>query len=52
MKQKRPAKPPLSIATRAIHGNKLYAYKGPVSTPIYQTSTYRCETSEDAIRYA
>jgi len=52
MKQKRPAKPPLSIATRAIHGNKLYAYKGPVSTPIYQTSTYRFETSEDAIRYA
>jgi cystathionine beta-lyase/cystathionine gamma-synthase len=42
----------LSIATRAIHGNKLYAYKGPVATPIYQTSTYRFETSEDAIRYA
>ncbi len=41
-----------SIATRAIHGNKLYAFKGPVATPIYQTSTYRFETSEDAIRYA
>lgn len=44
--------PQLSLATRAIHGNKLYAYKGPVSTPIYQTSTYRFATSEDAIRYA
>ncbi len=42
----------ISLATRAIHGNKLYAYKGPVATPIYQTSTYRFETSEDAIRYA
>src|SRR5512147_1535219 len=42
----------LSLATRAIHGKKTYAYKGPVSTPIYQTSTYRFETSEDAIRYA
>ncbi len=52
MKQKQPSKAPLSLATRAIHGNKLYAYKGPVSTPIYQTSTFRFETSEDAIRYA
>jgi cystathionine beta-lyase/cystathionine gamma-synthase len=52
MKRKPSTKPPLSIATRAIHGNKLYAYKGPVSTPIYQTSTYRFETSEDAVRYA
>jgi len=42
----------LSIATRAIHGDKLYAFKGPVATPIYQTSTYRFETSEDAVRYA
>ncbi|MCI0707843.1 MAG: aminotransferase class I/II-fold pyridoxal phosphate-dependent enzyme [Ignavibacteriae bacterium] len=42
----------LSIATRAIHGNKLYPYKGPVSLPIYQTSTYRFESSEDAVRYA
>ena len=42
----------LSLATRAIHGSKLYAFKGPVATPIYQTSTYRFETSEDAIRYA
>jgi cystathionine beta-lyase/cystathionine gamma-synthase len=51
---KRSQKPtkPLTIATRAIHGTKLYAYKGPVATPIYQTSTYRFETSEDAIRYA
>ncbi|MGB2868743.1 MAG: PLP-dependent aspartate aminotransferase family protein [Bacteroidota bacterium] len=42
----------LSLSTRAIHGNKLYAFQGPVSTPIYQTSTYRFETSDDAIRYA
>jgi hypothetical protein len=42
----------LSVATRAIHGSKLYAFKGPVATPIYQTSTYRFETSEDAVRYA
>lgn len=41
-----------SIATRAIHGKKLYAYQGPVSTPIYQTSTYRFKNSSDAIRYA
>jgi len=42
----------LSISTRAIHGDKLYAYKGPVSLPIYQTTTYRFDSSEDAIRYA
>jgi cystathionine beta-lyase/cystathionine gamma-synthase len=42
----------LSLSTRAIHGDKLYAYKGPVSLPIYQTSTYRFDTSEDAVRYA
>ena len=37
---------------RAIHGKQLFAFKGPVATPIYQTSTYRFETSEDAIKYA
>jgi len=41
-----------TLATRAIHGNKLYAYKGPVSLPIYQTTNYRFETSDDAVRYA
>lgn len=41
-----------SIATRSIHGKKLYAYKCPVVTPIYQTSTYRFENSNDAVRYA
>lgn len=41
-----------SVATRAIHGKKLYPYKGPVATPIYQTSTYRFENSNDAVRYA
>ena len=43
---------PLSIATLAIHGKHLYAFKGPVASPIYQTSTYRFENSKDAIRYA
>jgi cystathionine beta-lyase/cystathionine gamma-synthase len=52
MKQRKNSDGTLSLATRAIHGSKLYAYKGPVSTPIYQTSTYRFETSEDAIRFA
>jgi methionine-gamma-lyase len=42
----------LSLSTRAIHGKKLHPYKGPVSLPIYQTSTYRFESSDDAIRYA
>lgn len=41
-----------SLATRAIHGKKLRAFKGPVTLPIYQTSTYRFENSHDAIRYA
>ncbi len=42
----------MSLATSAIHGTKLYSYKGPVSVPIYQTSTYRFQSSNDAIRYA
>ena len=42
----------LALSTKAIHGDKLYAYKGPVSLPIYQTTTYRFDTSEDAVRYA
>ncbi len=42
----------LALSTKAIHGDKLYAYKGPVALPIYQTTTYRFDSSEDAIRYA
>lgn len=42
----------MSLATRAIHGAKLYAHKGPVAAPIYQTSTYRFESSDDAMRFA
>ena len=42
----------LSLATTAIHGNHLGAFKGPVATPIYQTSTYRFQNSRDAIRFA
>ena len=45
-------KPTMSLATKAIHGMKLHAYKGPVSTPIYQTSTYRFASSDDAVRYS
>ncbi len=41
-----------SLATRAIHGKKLHAFKGPLSQPIYQTSTYRFDSSDDAIRYS
>jgi methionine-gamma-lyase len=41
-----------SLATRAIHGKHLYAFKGPVTFPIYQTSTYRFDSSNDAIQYA
>jgi cystathionine beta-lyase/cystathionine gamma-synthase len=52
MKKKKQSSSTLSLSTCAIHGKKLYAYKGPVATPIYQTSTYRFETSEDAVRYA
>ncbi len=42
----------LSLATRAIHGKECYPYTGPVSQPIYQTSTYRFENSRYPIRYA
>ena len=42
----------MSLATRAIHGRKLYPYQGEVSTPIAQTSTYRFANSRDAVRYA
>lgn len=43
---------PRDLATRAVHGDNLHAFKGPVTTPIYQTSTYRFASSDDAIRYA
>lgn len=42
----------LSLSTRAIHGRKLYPFRAPVAVPIVQTSTYRFENSDDAIRYA
>ncbi len=42
----------MSLATKAIHGRKLYPYQGTVSTPIAQTSTYRFASSHDAVRYA
>jgi cystathionine beta-lyase/cystathionine gamma-synthase len=42
----------LTLATKAIHGNHVRAFKGPVAFPIYQTSTYRFENSNDAIRYS
>jgi methionine-gamma-lyase len=53
-KARRPAveSPEPALATRAVHGDNLFAFKGPVVTPIYQTSTYRFESSSDAVRYA
>lgn len=42
----------VAISTTSIHGNKMYPFQGPVSLPIYQTSTYRFESSDDAVRYA
>jgi cystathionine beta-lyase/cystathionine gamma-synthase len=42
----------MSLATRAIHGRALRAFRGPVATPIVQTTTYRFSDSSDAIRYA
>lgn len=42
----------MALATKAIHGRALFPYRGPVSPPIVQTSTYRFQNSEDAIRYA
>lgn len=41
-----------SLATRAVHGGKLYPHEGPVSLPIYQTSNYRFADSRAAERYA
>jgi hypothetical protein len=52
-KKKTPAsRRSLSLSTRSIHGRKLYAFQGPVALPIYQTSTYRFASSDDAIRFA
>jgi cystathionine beta-lyase/cystathionine gamma-synthase len=42
----------VSPATRAIHGNRLHPYQGPVAPALYQTSTYRFANSRDAVRYA
>ncbi len=50
MKKTKPTKH--SLATRAIHGKHLRAFTGPVAMPIYQTSTYRFEDSNDPVRYA
>ena len=40
----------MGLATRAIHGRSLSPRRGPVATPIIQTSTYRFADSTDAIR--
>lgn len=50
MKKSKPKK--YSLPTLAIHGRHTHAFKGPVATPIYQTSTYRFSDSKDAVRYA
>lgn len=41
-----------TLATRAIHGKKLFAYQGPVTPPIFQTSTYRFNNSDGPVRYS
>jgi len=41
-----------TLATRTIHGRKLYAFRGPVAEPLVQTSTYRFSDSHDAVLYA
>ncbi|HUN67135.1 MAG TPA: aminotransferase class I/II-fold pyridoxal phosphate-dependent enzyme [Bacteroidota bacterium] len=43
---------PAGRATIAVHGTRVGAFKGPVVMPIYQTSTYRFSSSNDAVRYA
>jgi len=48
----KPSKRKLSLSTRAIHGKHRHGIRGPVTTPIYQTSTYRLKDSSDAIRYS
>jgi methionine-gamma-lyase len=45
-------KTPSSLSTRAIHGKIHSPYTGPVSQPIFQTSTFRFENSGAPIRYA
>lgn len=42
----------LTISTRAIHGDHLHPFKGPVTFPIYQTSSYRFSNSGDPVRYS
>lgn len=53
-KRSRPRRnsPGPALSTTAVHGDELRAFKGPVVTPIYQTSTYRFASSADAVRYA
>ncbi len=48
----RPQSQRTGLATRAIHGDQLRAFRGPVAPPIVQTSTYRFANSDDAMRYA
>jgi cystathionine beta-lyase/cystathionine gamma-synthase len=52
MKRKLLTPETVSLATKALHGRKLYPYRGTVSTPIAQTTTYRFANSHDAVRYA
>lgn len=42
----------MSLATKALHGRKIYPYQGTVAPPIAQTTTYRFSSSRDALRYA
>jgi cystathionine beta-lyase/cystathionine gamma-synthase len=42
----------MGLATKALHGNRLFPYRGSVAPAIVQTSTYRFADSMDAVRYA
>lgn len=42
----------LKTGTKIIHGNNIEPSTGPVTFPIYQTSSYKFKSSEIAVRYA
>ena len=42
----------ISESTKSIHGENFFRLEDPVATPIYQTSTFRFENSNDALRFS
>ena len=41
-----------NVSTSAIHGKKLFPFKGPVVSPIFQTSNFRFENSLEAEKFS